>query len=220
MEKEKVYKLSNKEYENQMIDIKLSCKESYITFESELSQIKYSNKYTLESIKQNNQFLFLCSDIKEVFAQLQILLSNSNIKANNYIIDNDKIIISINTNMLKAKNVKIELLKKNEFITPYKSGNNNDINNIELLRKENKELKETINNLVQENIFIKKNLAFLNINFGVLDSYYISKIKSWLNNNNENISFELIYNLNSAQCDRYLYNKVCDTNNPLLFIFI
>ena len=80
---------------------------------------------------------------------------------------------------------------------------------IDLLIKENKEMKEKINYL--ENL--------LNINFGVLKDEYFEKIKEWIGGDKNKIKFDLIYEFQDEN-SRDIFNKKCNVSKPVIFLFI
>ena len=107
-----------------------------------------------------------------------------------------------------------------------------------MLIKENKELKELINNkfdmLTKENkekyeILIKENKEMkvkinylenlLNANFGILTDASFEKIKYFIGGDKNKINLSLIYKLNEDN-NRAIFNKQCNINSAVVFLFV
>ena len=100
-----------KNNKDQIIEVTMKIKDKNIIFsteisENELNKRKFSSNYSLESIKENNKFFFLCQYITDIFKQIKILSNENN---SSYINENNKIILSIKANMPLVPEIKIEL---------------------------------------------------------------------------------------------------------------
>ena len=241
-------KMKFKNNKGQIIEVTMVIKDKKLMFnaeisENELNKRKFSSNYSLESIKENNKFFFLCQYITDVFKQIEILSNENN---SSFINENNKIILSITTNMPLAPEIKIELneIEKNihskvQDLNDYiiKSEKQNK-DNVDLLIKENKELKVLINNkfdmLIKDNkekfdILIKENKEMkakinylenlLNANFGILTDASFEKIKDFIGGDKNKINLSLIYELDEDN-DRKIFNRQCNINSAAVLLFV
>lgn len=142
--------------------------------ENQINKKSFSSKYSLDSIKEKNQFFFLCRNINDVFKQINLLAKENKSR---YLLNNSKIELTIPTNMELAPEIKIELKEEqrdlsdkvndlNEYILNKEKANEN---NISLLIKENKEIKELINILIKENREMKDSINWLKSKYELLN---------------------------------------------------
>ena len=233
-------KIAFKNNQGQKIEVNMEIKDSNLCFKSEISENalakkRYESKYSLEAIKENNKFFFLCQYITDVYKQIEIL---SNDKSN-FIIEQNKMILHIPTNMPLAPEIVIELneIEKNintkvEELNDYiiKKEKQND-SKLDLLIKENKELKDLLSNLINNkfDVLIKENKEMkekiinlenlLNTHLGILPDAYFEMIKNWIGGDKNKIFFHLIYNLRDDK-DYNRFHKECNVSKPVVFIFI
>ena len=240
-------KMKFKNNKGQIIEVTMAIKDKNIIFnaeisENELNKRKFSSNYSLESIKENNKFFFLCQYITDVYKQIEILSNEDN---SSYINENNKIILSIETNMPLAPEIKIELneIEKNihskvQDLNDYiiKSEKKNK-DNIDLLIKENEELKNLIINkfdmlikdnkekfdlLIKENKEMKTKINYLenllNTNLCILTDASFEKIKDFIGGDKNRINLSLIYELNEDH-DTQIFNKQCNVNSAVVFLF-
>ena len=94
--------------------------------------------------------------------------------------------------------------------------------------KENKELKDLINNkfdiLIKENKEMKEKInkieKILNENFYIFDENILEKIKDWIEGDKNKINFNLIFKLTEQDNDYNRFHSACNVNAPVIFIFI
>ena len=150
---EKIYKF--KDSEGKIIDVKIYNQDRNIYFQSEIMENKlnkrhFVSKYSIDEIKEKNKYFFLCQTIDDVLKQIELLAKENK---SSFILDRNKIILTIPTNMNLAPEIKIELKEEskslesrindiNDYIVKTEKQNEN---NMDLLIKENKEMKDLIN---------------------------------------------------------------------------
>ena len=242
---EKVFLFKNNQ--GSTIEVKINIKDNNIIFKTELSENqlnkrRFSSKYSIDAIKENNKYFFLCQNLNDIYKQIDLLAKENK---SSYVLEHSKIDLIIPTNMELAPEIKIELLEEqkdlltkvndiNEYILNKEKVNEN---NISLLIKENKEIKELLNVLIKENremketinsikssydLLNKDKLKILNtIKTGIIDEEYFNKIKDWIGGDRNKIKFELIFNFNENFSDkvRDTYNNKCNISAPAIFIF-
>ena len=126
------------------------------------------------------------------------------------------------------KNIDSKVQELNDYIINSEKQNEN---NVALLIKENKELKDLINIinnkfdiLIKENkemkVKINKMEKILTENFFIFDENSLEKIKDWIGGDKNKINFNLIFKLTEQDkdCDRFY--SACNVNAPVIFIFI
>ena len=246
---EKIYKF--KDSEGKIIDVKIYNQDRNIYFQSEIMENKlnkrhFVSKYSIDEIKEKNKYFFLCQTIDDVLKQIELLAKENK---SSFILDRNKIILTIPTNMNLAPEIKIELKEEskslesrindiNDYIVKTEKQNEN---NMDLLIKENKEMKDLINILIKENKEIKEEVKAIKNNYEILreikqrlfnfssfqgyyqlDEKYFDRIRDWIGGDKKNIiNFELIFNINSNLSDKTAsYNSNCNINAPAIFIFI
>ena len=236
LSKEKNIKFKN--LNGQEIEVKMYMKEQNLFFDTEipenkLSKKKYLSSFSTEALKEKNQFFFLCKSINDIYKQIDILSNDNKLV---FIQEDKKLNLIIPTNMPLAPEIKIELkeIEKNidskvQDLNDYiiKSEKQNE-NNVALLIKENKELKDLINNkfdiLIKENKEMKEKInkleKIIKVNFGILDDDIFEKIKDWIGGDKNKINFNLIFKLSEQDKDRNRFNSACNVNAPVIFIFI
>lgn len=235
-------KLQFKNNQGKTIEVKMYIKENNINFKTELNENKlnkryFSSKYSVDTLKEKNKFFFLYENINDIYKQIDSFV-NENLSS--YILESNKINLIIPTHMQVAPEIKIELSEEekdlstkvnelNEYILNTEKTNEN---NISLLIKENKEMKELINILIKENKEMKETIKSIKNNSdnimnyiknkeGILDEKYFDKIKEWIGGDKDKIKFQLIFNLNNIRTDQNgVYNNNCNINAPAIFIFI
>ena len=236
LSKEKNIKFKN--LNGQEIEVKMYIKEQNLFFDTEipenkLSKKKYLSSFSTEALKEKNQFFFLCKSINDIYKQIDILSNDNKLV---FIQEDKKLNLIIPTNMPLAPEIKIELkeIEKNidskvQELNDYiiKSEKQNE-NNMALLIKENKELKDLIINkfdiLIKENKEMKEKInkleRTLKDNFGILDDEIFEKIKEWIGGDKNKINFNLIYKLEEQDKNYSRFHSVCNVNAPVIFIFI
>ena len=234
--KEKNIKFKNSD--GQEIEVKMYAKDQSLLFETEiqenmLNKKKYFSSYSIEAIKEKNQFFFFCKNIDDIFKQIDTL---STVNKLTFIQEAKNLNLVIPTNMPLAPEIKIELkeIEKNldskvQELNDYiiKSEKNNE-NNLALLIKENKELKDLINNkfdiLIKENKELKEKInkmeKILTENFFTIDENCFEKIKEWIGGDKNKINFNLIFKLEVYDKDNKRFHETCYVNAPVIFIFI
>ena len=110
---EKAFSFKNKQGTT-TIEVIIGIKKNNITFKTELSENplnkrRFFSKYSIDSIKEKNQFFFLCKNLNDIFRQIELLTKDNK---SIYILDHSKINLSIPTNMPLAPEIKIELLEE------------------------------------------------------------------------------------------------------------
>ena len=230
--KEKNIKFENSN--GQEIEVKMYTKDQSLLFETEiqenkLNKKKYFSSYSIEPIKEKNQFFFLCKNIDDIFKQIDTLSTGNKLR---FIQEAKNLNLVIPTNMPLAPEIKIELKEMdskvqelNDYII--KSEKNNE-NNLALLIKENKELKDLINNkfdiLIKENKELKEKInkmeKILTENFFTIDENCFEKIKEWIGGDKNKINFNLIFKLEVYDKDSKRFHETCNVNAPVIFIFI
>ena len=180
-EEEEIIKF--KDNQGKIIDVKIFMQDNNIYFQTVLMENEENNKnylsiYSFDNIKGNNKYFFLCENINDIFNQI-ILLSKKN--ESNFMLDKNinKLYLIIQTNMILAPEIKIELNEegKNEPSTFNETNNCNfkqektkEINGIELIKENNeiKEMKILINNLINENRDMKKAINSIKNNQAII----------------------------------------------------
>ena len=221
------------------IDVHITVMDNNMIFKTTLNKNQinkksFSSKYSIDAIKEKNQFFFLCRNINDVFKQINLLAKENKSK---YQLNNSKIELTIPTNMELAPEIKIELIEEqrdlsdkvndlNEYILNKEKANEN---NISLLIKENKELKDLINILIKENREMKESINWLKskyefkymIKTGIIDEECFNTIKEWIGVDKNKTKFELIFNFNENYSDqvRNVYHNKCNISAPAIFIF-
>ena len=230
-----------KNLNGQEIDVKMYIKEQNLFFDTEipenkLSKKKYSSSFSTEALKEKNQFFFLCKSINDIYKQIDILSKDNKLV---FIQEDKKLNLIIPTNMPLAPEIKIELkeIEKNidskvqelnDYIINSEKQNEN---NVALLIKENKELKDLINIinnkfdiLIKENkemkVKINKMEKILTENFFIFDENSLEKIKDWIGGDKNKINFNLIFKLTEQDKDCDRFHSACNVNAPVIFIFI
>ncbi len=235
-------KLQFKNNQGKTIEVKMYIKDKNIHFKTELNENKlnkryFSSNYSLNTLKEKNKFFFLYENINDIIKQIESFVNE---KLSNFILESNKINLIIPTHMQVAPEIKIELSEEekdlstkvnelNEYILNTEKTNEN---NISLLIKENKEMKELINILLKENKEMKESIKSIKKNSdnimnyiknkeGILDEKYFDKIKEWIGGDKDKIKFQLIFNLNNIRTGQNeAYNNACNINAPAIFIFI
>ena len=243
---EKAFSFKNKQGTT-TIEVIIGIKKNNITFKTELSENplnkrRFFSKYSIDSIKEKNQFFFLCKNLNDIFRQIELLTKDNK---SIYILDHSKIDLSIPTNMPLAPEIKVELFEEqqdlsakvndlNEYILNKEKVNENKIS---LLIKENKEIKNLINILIKENREMKETINSFKSNFDLLfknqlritniinsgiEQKSFDKIKDWIGGDKNKIKFELIFNFNDNFSNevRNIYHNKCNISAPAIFIFI
>ena len=204
--------------------------------ENKLNKRHFVSKYSIDEIKEKNKYFFLCQTIDDVLKQIELLAKENK---SSFILDRNKIILTIPTNMNLAPEIKIELKEEskslesrindiNDYIVKTEKQNEN---NMDLLIKENKEMKDLINILIKENKEIKEEVKTIKQylfdfsswqGYYKLDEKYFDRIRDWIGGDKKNIiNFELIFNINSNLSDKAAsYDSNCNINAPAIFIFI
>ena len=229
------------------IDVHITVMDNNMIFKTTLNKNQinkksFSSKYSIDAIKEKNQFFFLCRNINDVFKQINLLAKENKSR---YQLNNSKIELTIPTNMELAPEIKIELIEEqrdlsdkvndlNEYILNKEKANEN---NISLLIKENKELKELINILIKENREMKESINWLKskyellnkgkimalnaIKTGIIDEECFNTIKEWIGVDKNKTKFELIFNFNENYSDQVknVYHNKCNISASAIFIF-
>ena len=171
--------------------------------------------YSLEEIKEKNNYFSPTKRINEVFNKLEILLKDDNNA--NYKKDKNKIYLLIPTNISSAPQIILELKEEgniNTKIEEMKEELNKRMINLEKenkeLLKENKEMKERIYNIERQ----------MNINVGILPDYYFDRIKEWIGGDKEKIQFNLIFKLVGDNNNNKRFGPTVNLNCPEIFIYI
>ena len=250
---EKIYKF--KDIEGKIIDVKIYNQERNIFFKTEIMENKlnkrnFTAKYSVDEIKENNKYFFLCQTIEDVIKQIDLLAKDNQ---SLFVLDGNKIILTIPTNMNLAPEIKIELKEESKSIESkvndindyiVKSEKQNE-NNMALLIKENKEIKDLMNIIIKENQEIKEVLKSMKNSYDILvnenkeikqslfefsswqgyyklDEKYFDRIKDWIGGDKNKIKFELIFNINEGNLTnkRDAYHSKCNIKAPAIFIFI
>ena len=242
---EKAFSFKNKQGTT-TIEVIIGIKKNNITFKTELSENplnkrRFFSKYSIDSIKEKNQFFFLCKNLNDIFRQIELLTKDNK---SIYILDHSKIDLSIPTNMPLAPEIKVELFEEqqdlsakvndlNEYILNKEKVNENKIsllikenkeikNLINILIKENREMKETINSYLSNfDLLFKNQLKIIN-HLKIIDQEWFDKIKDWIGGDKNKIKFELIFNFNDNFSNevRNIYHSLCNISAPAIFIFI
>ena len=242
---EKVFLFKNNQ--GSTIEVKINIKDNNIIFKTELSENqlnkrRFSSKYSIDAIKENNKYFFLCQNLNDIYKQIDLLAKENK---SSYVLEHSKIDLIIPTNMELAPEIKIELLEEqkdlltkvndiNEYILNKEKVNEN---NISLLIKENKEIKELLNVLIKENREMKETINSIKSSYdllnkdkiiilktmktGIIDEECFNKIKDWIGGDRNKIKFELIFNFNENFSDkvRDIYHNKCNISAPAIFIF-
>ena len=227
-----------KNLNGQEIEVKMFIKDQNLFFDTEISENKLSKKkylsnFSIEALKEKNQFFFLCKNINDIYKQIDILSNDNKLT---FVQKAKKINLVIPTNMPLAPEIKIELneIEKNidskvQELNDYiiKSEKQNE-NNMALLIKENKELKDLIINkfeiLIKENKEMKEKInkleKILTENFYIFDENSLERIKEWIGGDKNKIKFNLIFKLGEQENNYSRFHSVCNVNAPVIFIFI
>ena len=160
-----------KDNQGKIIDVKIFIQDNNIHFqtvliENEENNKKYLSIYSFDNIKRINKYFFLCENINDIYNQI-ISLSKEN--KSHFILDKNinRLFLTIQTDMILASEIKIELNEEGKNELPILNETNNgiikqektkDINLAELIKenKEIKEMKNLIKNLINENRDMKK----------------------------------------------------------------
>ena len=172
------------EKDNQFIinEIKMEMTNKSIIFKSEIINgiinTKYCNTYNYETLKKNNLFT-LQENIEEIYDQLEIYINDEGV---NITTKEDKIVVTIFTNIKKCPEINFELKKEildnNQKINilmekiVYLEKENQD-NNTKLmnLESENKENKIKITNLESENNLLKNEIENIKNSINLFNEY-------------------------------------------------
>ena len=108
-------------------------------------------------------------------------------------------------------------------------------NNISLLIKENKEMKDLINILLKEIKEMKETINSMKVGYDLLvkdkvkdklaiikmEEQYFDRIKEWIEGDKKKINFEIIFNFNDDYSGdvRQQYHNKCNIYSPAFFIF-
>ena len=209
---------------NQKIEVLMDTNNNKLTLNTELNENilnkkKYTSSYLLEEIIKKNQYFFLCKSLNDVLTQVESLLKDS--KNASFKKSRNQITITIQTNMplapqiiFELKEIEKDLNTKVEELNDYIiNTEKNSEKNLELILKENKEMKEKICNLENQ-------LSLLNLNFGILPKHYFDRIKEWIGGDKNKIRFSLIFKLKEEEKDYNRYHQSINLGCPQIFIFI
>jgi len=210
--------------QNQKIEVLMDTSNNKLTLNTELNENilnkkKYTSSYSFDEVKDKNKYFFLCQSLNDVVTQVESLLKDN--KNATFKKSRNQITITIQTNMPLAPQIIFELKEiEKDINTKVEELNDyilhtekNSEKNLELILKENKEMKEKICNLENQ-------LSLLNFNLGFLPKHYFDKIKEWIGGDKNKIKFNLIFKLNEEEKDRNRYNQSVNLSCPQIFIFI
>jgi len=210
--------------QNQKIEVLMDTSNSKLALNTELNENilnkkKYTSSYSFDEVKEKNKYFFLCQSLNDVVNQVESLLKDN--KSASFQKSMNQITITIQTNMPLAPQIIFELKEiEKDINTKVEELNDyilhtekNSEKNLELILKENKEIKEKICNL-------EKQISLLNFNFGNLPEHYFDKIKEWIGGDKNKIGFNLIFKLSEGDKDRNRYNQSVNLGCPQIFIFI
>ena len=164
----------NKIYNLDMINFNSFIK-FYCFYLTEDNKREFEKKYFLEEFK-SNKYLSICDSIDEVYSQLKLELDKNNVDIKE---NKEDIILKININHIKAKDISFKLDKK---IKNVKETIEDLEDEISFLKKENKFLKASIEKLENQNAIINNNLINLNNDNKFLFEK-ISKLEKIIENN-------------------------------------
>jgi len=164
--------------------------------------------YTLEEIKEKNNYFLSIQRIDEILNELIILLKDE--KNANYKRDKKKIYLMIPTNVSSAPQVILELKEEGDINTKIEEMNEHMIKFEKEILKENRELKQKISYLEY----------LLNLNFGITPEYYFDRIREWIGGDKDKIQFTLIFKLFEKEERAVRYNNAVNLSCPEIFIFI
>ena len=178
LKEEKIFTINS---ENKIYNLDIINFNSFIKFYcfylTEDNKYEFEKKYFLEELK-SNKYLSICDSIDEVYSQLKIELDKNNVDIKE---NKEDIILKININHIKAKDISFKLDKK---IKDIKETIEDLKDEISFLKKENKFLKASIEKLENQNTNINNNLINLN-NDNKLLLEKISKLEKIVENNGQ-----------------------------------
>ena len=176
LKEEKIFTINS---ENKIYNLDIINFNSFIKFYcfylTEDNKYEFEKKYFLEELK-SNKYLSICDSIDEVYSQLKIELDKNNVDIKE---NKEDIILKININHIKAKDISFKLDKK---IKDIKETIEDLKDEISFLKKENKFLKASIEKLENQNTNINNNLINLN-NDNKLLLEKIAKLEKIIENN-------------------------------------
>ena len=210
--------------QNQKIEVLMDISNSKLTLNTELNENilnkkKYTSSYSFDEVKEKNKYFFLCQSLNDVVNQVESLLKDN--KSASFKKSRNQITITIQTNMPLAPQIIFELKEiEKDINTKVEELNDyilhtekNSEKNLELILKENKEMKEKISNLENQ-------ISLLNLNLGFLPKHYFDKIKEWIGGDKNKIGFNLIFKLSEVDKDYNRFHQSVNLGCPQIFIFI
>jgi len=137
-EEEEIIKF--KDNQGKIIDVKIFIQDNNIYFQTVLMANEENNQnfislYSFDNIKEINKYFFLCENINDIFNQI-ILLSREN--KSHFILDKNinKLYLIIQTNMILAPEIKVELNEEGKS----ESSIMNETNNYIIKQEKTKEI--------------------------------------------------------------------------------
>ena len=210
--------------QNQKIEVLMDTSNSKLTLNTELNENilnkkKYTSSYSFDEVKEKNKYFFLCQSLNDVVNQVESLLKDN--KSASFKKSRNQITITIQTNMPLAPQIIFELKEiEKDINTKVEELNDyilhtekNSEKNLELILKENKEMKEKISNLENQ-------ISLLNLNLGFLPKHYFDKIKEWIGGDKNKIGFNLIFKLSEVDKDYNRFHQSVNLGCPQIFIFM
>ena len=150
-----------KNNQNQELPISMSSKNEKLNITTQMNEIildkkLYSSDFSLDEIKEKNKFFFLSKNLNDVLTQIEILLKENK---SYFKKESNVLLLIIPTNMALAPEIifelkeidKIKIEDINNYINYINYSEKKDDNNLSLLLKENKEMKEKIKQFRKSN---------------------------------------------------------------------